>query len=282
MTAKKLGYHSFMRLFGYVGMTAGVLATTSAFAATGSALNREELSPTDRSGYEIVAAAEQTYDGFGSEFRELTLTLSDATGRESQRKLEYRSLEGERRDDKTVIRFTAPVNVDGARLLTHEIPGESDLRWIYLPELGRVRRIASADQSGSFMGSEFAYEDLSMRELDEFIFTMLGKAECGEKECYVYQAEPKNKDSGYSNILRWRYADNYQEYRSEYYDRRGDLLKVRLISGYRQVEGNWRPEKIVMENVQTRRVSTLVYHNLDFDIDVHERQFSSRRLDSDF
>lgn len=267
-----------------LGVTALTVALASAHAGSGDAseLERDILESTDRSGREVVAAAERVYDGYGSEFRELTLTLVDSTGKKSRRRLEYYALEGEKRDDKTVVRFTEPVNVDGTRLLTHEVPGDSDLRWIYLPQLGRVRRIASADQSGAFMGSEFAYEDLTMRELDEFTFTMLGKDDCGERECYVYRAVPKNEDSGYSKVIRWRYADNAQERRSEYYDRRGDLLKIRRIRGYRQVDGNWRPRRIVMENVQTARESVIRYHDLAFAIDVRERQFSSRRLDSGF
>jgi len=270
------------RLVGRAAAMVTVLATSSVAAADRSALDRDTLEQVDRSAREVVGAAERMYDGFGSEFRELTLTMVDPTGQTSRRRLEYHALEGDRRDDKTVVRFTAPVNVDGARLLTHEIPGESDLRWIYLPDLGRVRRIASADQSGSFMGSEFAYEDLTMRELDEYEFTMLGRDECGERECYVYRAVPKSEDSGYSKLIRWRYTDNLQERRAEFYDRRGDLLKIRRIRGYREINGNWRPQRVVMENVQTARESIIRYHDLEFDADVRERQFSSRRLDSGF
>jgi len=199
---------------------------------------------------------------------------------QSVRKLTFAGFEGRDRQEKTRVTFTYPPDMKGSSLLTHEHGQEDDDQWLFLPEIKRVKRIASANQSGSFMGSEFAYEDLVVRQLDKYTFNYLGDETVDGKDCYVIERIPRNKNSGYSKVVRWRMKDNLQELKSSYYDRKGDLLKERLMEGHHLVDGFWRVRQITVTNVQTNKKSMLAFDNVKLKLNLPEREFSVQEFNA--
>jgi hypothetical protein len=117
---------------------------------------------------DIERKADEIQAGYVGEFRKMTLTLINAEGEESKRKLDFWGHEEPDRHDKTLVRFSFPPDIKDTALLTYEKGAEDDDQWLYLPALKRAKRIASSNKSGSFMGSEFAYEDLVIRQFEKY------------------------------------------------------------------------------------------------------------------
>jgi hypothetical protein len=229
---------------------------------------------------DIERKADEMQAGYIGESRKMTLTLINADGQESQRKLDFWGFEEPDRHDKTLVKFTFPPDIKGTTLLTYEKGAEDDDQWLYLPSLKRAKRIASSNKSGSFVGSEFAYEDLVVRQFEKYNFKYIGDDTVDGKDCFVIERTPKNQTSGYSKILRWRYKDNHQEAKSQYYDRKGELLKERFLEGHHLVDGFWRTSKITVKNVQTKKASTLAFDDIKLKLTQDESLFSVRALES--
>lgn len=255
------------------------------FALTGifsSFSSYAELQPPTAglTAIDIERKADEMQAGYIGEARNTTLTLINTDGQESQRKLDFLGHEETDRHDKTIINFTYPPDIKDTALLTHENGSDDDDQWLYIPSLKRAKRIASSNKSGSFVGSEFAYEDLVIRQIEKYTFNYLGDDTVDGKPCYVIEKTPKNTTSGYSKIISWRYKDNYQEAKTEYFDRKGELLKKRSIEGYHQVEGFWRATKISMQNVQTNKASTLAFSDIQLKLPQEGSRFTVRALES--
>jgi len=218
--------------------------------------------------------------GYVGETRQMTLTLISPQGEESVRKLAFEGFEGGNRHDKSLLRFTFPADMKGATLLTHEQGDGDDDQWLYLPAVKRIKRIATTNQSGSFMGSEFAYEDLVVRQLDKYEYRYIGDETIDGKDCYVIERTPKNKASGYSRVVRWRMKDNLQELRSDYYDRKGELLKRRDMEGHHLVDGYWRVKRILVANVQTNRKSTISFDDVKLKVQLAAERFSVQEFNA--
>lgn len=239
-------------------------------------------SPTPgMTGDEIERRQDKMQSGYVGETRDMTLTLINAQGAQSVRKLAFNGFEGTTRHDKTLLVFSYPADMKGTMLLTHEQADKDDDQWLYLPAVKRVKRIASANQSGSFMGSEFAYEDLIVRQIDKYTFRYIGDEVIDGKDCYVIERIPKNKNSGYSRVVRWRMKDNLQELRTDYYDRKGELLKRRMMEGHRLIDGFWRVRKISVVNVQTNKKSTITFDDVKLKVALPEQKFSVQQLGAD-
>lgn len=265
--------------FSQLGFAAGLLVMAGMLT---SASVRAELRPPSPGieALDIERKADEMQAGYVGETRKMTLTLINADGQESQRKLDFWGFEEPDRHDKTIVKFTYPPDIKGTALLTYEKGVEDDDQWLYLPSLKRAKRIASSNKSGSFVGSEFAYEDLVVRQFEKYNFKYIGDDTVNGKDCYVMERTPKNQTSGYSKVLRWRYKDNLQEAKSEYYDRKGELLKERFMDGHHQIEGFWRSTKITVKNVQTGKGSVLSFDDIKLKVPQDESQFSVRALES--
>jgi hypothetical protein len=237
-----------------------------------------ELQPGDpeHDGLALERRADQMEAGYIGEYRDMTLVMINAQGQEAVRQLSYEALEEPDRNDKTVIRFTFPPDTKGTTLLTHERGAEDDDQWLYLPSLKRVKRIASSNKSGSFMGSEFAYEDMVARQFQKYHFRYLRDEVVDGRDYYVIERTPKSANSGYSKVTRWLFKDNLQELKSDFYDRKGQLLKQRIMEGHHQVNGYWRVSKITVNNVQTGKSSVLTFDDVQVKVAQPARKFSVR------
>ena len=89
------------------------------------------------------------------------MRLYDRQGRVRERALTMLRLRGEKdKGDRALIRFTYPNDIRNTAFLVWEHPGADDERFLYLPALGRVRRIAGQEKDESFVGSDLSYEDI--------------------------------------------------------------------------------------------------------------------------
>jgi hypothetical protein len=118
-------------------------------------------------------------------------------------------------------------------------PGGADDRWIFLPEIGRVRRVASSEGGGSFMGTDFSYDDISAtsRSVDQDTHTFLKEETSGSALCYVIQSVPKDSSFQYSKMVQWIAKDTFIIMKIELYDKRNALVKTVEMSGIQNIQG---------------------------------------------
>ena len=232
-------------------------------------------------GFEIAARSDRSDVGFGDSRVELQMILRNAAGQESTRSLKIATLEkaDESVGDKSLVLFDTPRDIEGTALLSHARILEPDDQWLFLPALKRVKRIASSNKSGPFVGSEFAFEDFTAIELNKFDYRYLGTEACGALQCDVLERLPKYENSGYSKQVSYVDRQVFQIRKVEFYDRRGDLLKVLELDDYRQYDnGVWRAHRLTMENLQTNKRTDLVYQDYAFDVGISDRDFVKGRL----
>lgn len=252
-----------------------VLASTLALADSASAATDKEQ------GFEIAARSDRTDVGFGASEVELKMVLRNAAGQEATRSLRISTLEKEDESvgDKSLVLFDTPRDIEGTALLSHAKILDPDDQWLYLPALKRVKRISSSNKSGPFVGSEFAFEDFTAIELNKFNYTLIGVEDCGAQKCDVLEREPRYENSGYTKQIAWVDQTDFQIRKVEFYDRRGDLLKILELSDYRKYDnGVWRAHKLSMSNVQTKKQTDLIYDAYAFDTQLAEGDFVKGRL----
>lgn len=252
--------------------------TRHILAATAVIMAATSLSPAafaDDQGYEIAARSDASDAGFGDSKVELEMVLTNAAGAESARKLEITTLEraSEEVGDKSLVIFSTPRDIKGTALLSHAKILEPDDQWLYLPALKRVKRISSSNKSGPFVGSEFAFEDITAQELNKFEYTYVGEEACGDMTCDVVERTPLYEGSGYTKQVGYYDQEIFQLRKVDYYDRRGSLLKVQTFEDYRQYGEIWRAQKFVMVNQQTGKETVLQFSDYVFNTGLRDNDF---------
>jgi len=235
---------------------------------------------SDERGFDIAARSDRSDIGFGDSSVELQMVLRNAAGQESTRSLRIATLEkpNESVGDKSLVIFDTPRDIEGTALLSYAKILDPDDQWLYLPALKRVKRISSANKSGPFVGSEFAFEDFTAIELNKFTYTYMRAEACGNLMCDVLERQPRYANSGYTRQMAWVDQVDFQIRKVEFYDRRGDLLKVLELTDYRNYAGVWRAHQLSMSNVQTNKQTELIYGDYKFGAGLSESNFVKGRL----
>ncbi len=233
-----------------------------------------------RAGFVVAARADRSDRGFGNSEVELEMVLRNAAGKESRRTLKITTLEipDESVGDKSLVVFDNPSDIKGTALLSHANILDPDDQWLFLPALKRVKRISSANKSGPFVGSEFAFEDFTALELNKYDYTYLREEEVDGLNTDVVERTPRYENSGYTRQVSWVDQDVYQVRKVEFYDRRGDLLKTLTLNEYRDYDGVWRSQRMEMVNHQTLKSTDFIYGDYTFDIGLDDGDFVKGRL----
>ncbi len=171
-------------------------------------------------------AASQRYEG--------TLQVINARGKITEKRWTYTRL-GSHGASKAVLRFVAPPEVKGVALLIHNHPDRASDQWMWTPALQRDRRIALQDRSTRFFGTDFSFEDLEERDVEQYDYRLLGEGPIDGAPCWKLESRPKkSRSSQYTHSYLWIRKDNY---------------------GFAMVEG-WKKDKIV-RRVQYRRIENV-------------------------
>lgn len=216
--------------------------------------------------------------GFRGETSKSELILVNAYGDRTVRKLEAQVVEVAGDGDRSLIEFGSPADVRGTRMLTWAHRENDDDQWLYLPALRQVKRITTRNQSSSFMGSEFSYEDLSGQEPDKFEFEFIGEETLSGRKCFKLKRVSKNSRSGYSRQLLWVDQEHFGLLKSEFYDRKDELLKTATFEEYKKYGKWWRPQRVVMKNHLTKKESLLVWSERKMMVSLDAGAFESASL----
>jgi len=233
----------------------------------------------EQRGLEIAQAADAYDMGFADFTANMTMTLRSKTGKTSTRNIRIKTLEVENDGDKSLSIFDEPADVKGTAMLTYSHGLEADDQWLYLPALKKVKRINSRNKSGPFMGSTFAFEDLSSQEVEKYSYKFLREEACGEWQCYVIERKPEYKYSGYTRQVTWLDKEAYRLVKVDFYDRKKSLLKTLVTSDFNQYLGHyWRPGKMDMMNHLTGKGTLLEWTDYQFQTGLTDRDFRSQSL----
>lgn len=230
-------------------------------------------------GLQITTESRQKQYGFVNYTANLTMILRNKQGKESSRKVRLKVLEVEGDGDRSLFVFDEPRDVKGTGFLVHAHKFEPDDQWLYLPALKRVKRISSSKQSGSFMGSEFSYEDLGAVEVEKYTYRYLRDEPCGDLQCAVLERVPVSSDSGYSRHLVWYDRDELRLQQVQYFDRRDSHLKTMTLENYEKyLENYWQANKVFMVNHLTGKSTDMLWSDLEFKTDLDESNFTKTAL----
>jgi outer membrane lipoprotein-sorting protein len=222
--------------------------------------------PEAQQGYDISARSDRSDLGFGDSKVDARMVLRNRAGQETSRTFSFTTLEKEDESvgDKSLIVFETPRDVEGTALLSHAKILDPDDQWLYLPALKRVKRISSSNKSGAFVGSEFAFEDFTITELNKFTYKYVGEEEIDGMMMDVIERFPRYEKSGYTKQKTWIDQEIYQTHKVEFYDRKGELLKTLIPSDYRNYDGIWRSQRLSMVNAQSGKQTELIFDEYSF------------------
>jgi outer membrane lipoprotein-sorting protein len=231
-----------------------------------------------QSGEVVAKKAYANISGYKSSISKTTMVLKNAQGDENVRKLEMKKLEGEN-GDKSLLIFLYPNDLKDTKLLSYEVIGGDDKQWLYLPAIKRVKRISSRNKSGSFMASEFSYEDISSQNYKNYTYPSdAKKVQKNGVEYFEVVRLPKDKHSGYSKQIIYIDTKEYLARFGEFFDKNGRLLKKIYFQDYVKLDGVQRVHKIVIQNVQNNKSSMLTWGSDTINAGLSKRDFSKRVL----
>jgi outer membrane lipoprotein-sorting protein len=234
----------------------------------------------EEKGLAIAREADRREEGFHDFTANMLMTLRNRHGQESIRRIRVKTLEVAGDGDKSLTIFDNPRDVKGTAFLnyTHKV-GDDD-QWLYLPALKRVKRISSRNKSGSFMGSEYAYEDIASQEIEKYTYRWSRDEMYDGQECFVLERYPVDKkNSGYTRLLTWIDKQEYRPLKVEYFDRKNSHLKTLTFGGYQlYLDRYWRAGTMKMINHQNGKSTDLVWSDYQFKTGLKDRDFTKNSL----
>jgi outer membrane lipoprotein-sorting protein len=183
---------------------------------------------------------------------------------------------------RTMIVFNSPAGQKGTRFLSMENSAGDTDQWIFLPSLGKSRRIASSESGGSFMGTDFSYDDMSMmsREADDDKHSIVREESLNNTACYVIQSIPRESDYQYSKTVSWVDKANSRIYKVELYDKKGTLVKLLEMSDFQDVQGRDTPKSTRIRTVAAGTSTAIYMDRIEYDMNIPEGVFSIANLET--
>jgi predicted RND superfamily exporter protein len=229
----------------------------------------------ENKGLWVATQIEQADAGFINQVANIEMILKNKQGQSSTRQMKIKTLEVKGDGDKSLTIFNTPRDVKGTAFLSFSHTDGADDQWLFLPALKRVKRISSNNKSGPFMGSEFAYEDLSSQEVKKYTYKYIQKETSG----HLIERYPVDKNSGYTKQIVLVNESNWTVQKVDFFDRKESLLKTLNYVDYKKyTNGKWRPAKMKMINHQNGKSTELVWSDYKFNQKISARDFNKNAL----
>lgn len=210
----------------------------------------------------------------------IQMTLTARNGSVTERLLDQYAARGGGQT-RLVIVFHRPQSVANTRFLVISRRGEEDQRWIYLPNLGSVRRIAASESSTAFVGTDFSYEDLTDRDVGRDTHVFLGEEVLDGQRTFVVESTPKNlSGSAYSKAVFWVLPEKWLPVRIDLFDRQGRVFKRLTAGQIEQIQGIWTYRRARMENLQAGTSTELFLQQIRYDAPIPDSVFTTRFLET--
>ena len=237
------------------------------------------LTLAEQKGLDISVEAKKRDLGWQDSTADMMMVLRNQQGQESIREIKMKSLEVQDDGDKSLTIFNKPRDVKGTAFLSFSHPVEADDQWLFLPALKRVKRISSRNKSGPFMGSEFAFEDLSSFEVEKYTYKFLAEEKLNNVNMFKVEQYPVDENSGYTRRVVWLDMKEYRVHKIDFYDRKDSLLKTLSFTDYKQyLTKHWRADKQEMINHQNGKSTELQWSNYMFKTGLADGDFNRNSL----
>ncbi len=233
----------------------------------------------DPSAQEIVKRSLDAFYYAGNDMRaKVSMKLINSQGDVRERELTMLRINlGNTGDQRYYIYFHSPADVRGTSFLVWKYPGKESDRWIYLPALKLVKRIAADDKRSSFVGSDFTYEDVSGRNLEDETHIFVRKDSLGGRPTYVVESRPKTVID-YSRRLSWIDSERWLPLKEEYFDARNEPLRTFTADKVELIGGQWTITARSMKNLQSGHRTEVVYQEEGYDVGLVPDVFTERYL----
>ncbi|MBI4190122.1 MAG: outer membrane lipoprotein-sorting protein, partial [Betaproteobacteria bacterium] len=174
--------------------------------------------------------------------------------------------------------FFQPADVKDMTFMTYKYPAKDDDRWMFIPAINMVKRIAAQDRRSSFVGSDFTYEDVSGRDIEDDTHAVEREEKVGNRDCYVVKSTPKGTDADYGYKVTWVDKGNFLPLKEEQYDKRGNRYKLFTADEVADIKSFPTLIKRTMKNLQTGHRTEVAYTKTDYDLGIEDSLFSERYL----
>lgn len=264
------------------GSTAAVLVAAATLSLSADPANAEEPGAQD--------IMERSYQAtrLDSSVSDATFRLVAASGQERVRKTYGATRRQSDGTSKRVIRFLSPSDVRNTTTLILERTASEDEIWVYLPALKKARRLASANQKGSFVGTDLSYGDIAGHKPADWTHRLLRQEQLGGTPVYVVESVPRTAEiaanAGYSKLVSWVSKDSFVGAKVEFYDPAGALLKTLENNDVKLVDpGNrkWQAMTVRVSNQQTGHTTHIKVDRLEANTPVPDDLFSTRYLEKE-
>lgn len=257
------------------------LILTLSTALLAFSLNAQTLS-----GYDIMKKADEVPSPKTSSST-ATLTIHSKKGNDRIREVIMKSKDyGD--VEKEVIVFTTPKDVAGTGYLMFNYKEDSkgnkkdSDNWLYMPAMKKTRRIASSgsESEGSFMGTDFTYQDMGDRSLSKYNYNLLGEESVDGVSCYKVECISKAHTEKDPRYITYISKSDFIMRKCEFYDRQNQLHRVLTCSNFTTIKGFTTAQKMKMENVQTGTWSLIETKNITYDAnDIDDSIFTVAALE---
>ncbi len=197
-----------------------------------------------------------------------------------------------RKDTKGIIFFVSPADVRNTAYMSFDWDdaAKEDDSWLYLPALGKVKRVAAGDKSSSFMGSDFSYSDINGIKIEDWDYTFVKESYSLEgKDTWVIQGLPKKQarhrvleETGYLKSIIWVQKDNWVVIKAKYWVQKGKKIKYFKAEEIKNISGIWTPLKLIMVTTSKGKVthsSILTVSNVQYNLPVKDTYFTTRSME---
>ena len=238
------------------------------------------MSMAQTNARDIMVKVKNRPDG-DTRFSSMEMKLVNKSGNTRVRKITSYAMDvGE--DTKTIMFFLYPNDVKGTGFLTvnYDDVDKEDDKWLYLPALKKTRRISGkSSKTDYFMGSDFTYDDIGKRNVDEDTHKLLREESADGFDYYVVESTPKKEGEIFSKKLVWIRKDCDVVAKVEFYDKLGKLHRQMVSSDIKKVDGFWTVGKMEMKNVQTGHSTELLFLDPKYNIQLDSKIFSVNKLE---
>jgi outer membrane lipoprotein-sorting protein len=243
-----------------------VLLVTAAASAGAAADDARQIMQEAQRRTEVTS---QRYEGL--------LNVVDDKGKVTVKRWMFQRI-GSHGHSKSVVRFTDPPEVKGVALLIINHPDRASDQWMWTPAIERDRRIAMQDRSTRFFGTDFTFEDLEERDIDQYAFSLEGEEALDGVACWKIRSTPnKARSSQYTHSLLWVRKDNYAVARIENYVKAG-LLRRLDYSDIQNVQGIWTARQMEMADLSRRSRTRLTREKLQYNVPLSNEDFTLEAL----
>lgn len=246
-----------------------------------------QVGPDETDPVKIMQAVQDRDDGDRSTSR-MRMVVRDNAGRQRVRMVQSRRMDFTE-GSKTLIIFESPADVRNTGLLSIDYDGDKDDdQWLYLPSLRKPTRIASGDKSGSFMGTDLSYSDMTQRDVGSYTYTIVEQSVVVQgEECWKIQALPANDDikseTGYFKSFIWVSKAKLLVTQIKAHMTSGQRVKFIRFADIRQIQGVWMVHKILAmtkRGGETESKTMITFSDVRFNVaGVTESDFTQRRLE---